>query len=79
MSEPDALIAEVRALRRLPTPSKARAIRQAAGISQARLAEHLGVDRVTVTRWERGLRRPRGDLALKYGDFLAALRAEVGR
>ena len=69
---------EVRMSRRMPAPALARAIRQAAGVSQARLAEELRVHRVTVARWEAGRRRPRGELALRYAALLDELREEVG-
>lgn len=73
----DELIREVRAQRRLPSPALARAIREAAGVSQGRLADELGVDRVTVTRWEGGLRRPRGSTAARYAELLAQLKRIV--
>lgn len=72
------LVSEVRTMRQLPTPTLARAVREAAGVSQARLAQELGVGRVTITRWESGQRRPRGPLARRYGDLIARLRTEVG-
>lgn len=72
------LIREVRARRGLPHPPLARAIREAAGISQGRLAQELGVDRVTVTRWESGVRRPRGSTATRYAEILAQLKRAVG-
>jgi DNA-binding transcriptional regulator YiaG len=71
------LVDEVRAKRRFPPPAMARAIRMTAGVSQARIAEELNVDRATVTRWESGRRRPRGRLAVAYADLLAALQAEI--
>lgn len=71
------LIAEVRAHRRLPKPAEARAIRLAAGVAQTRLAGELGVNRVTLARWERGTRRPRGRLLERYVALLEALAAEV--
>lgn len=67
------LVAEVRAARRLPPPRLAREIRAAAGVSQARLASELGVQRVTVARWESGSRRPRGALLIRYLDLLEQL------
>lgn len=72
------LVDEVRHLRRMPTPALARAIRESAGLSQARVAEALGVDRVTVTRWETGRRRPRGQIAREYVALIEKLRVEVG-
>ncbi len=71
------LVREVRAQRHLPGPTLARAIRQAAGVSQERLAQELGVDRVTVTRWETGIRRPRGRRAAAYAELLARLKRVV--
>lgn len=67
------LLDEVRAARRLPPPAMRRAIRQAAGVTQQRIADELGVDRVTVTRWEAGRRHPRGELAARYTRLLDAL------
>jgi transcriptional regulator with XRE-family HTH domain len=72
-----ALIRQVRAQRRMPSPALARAIREAAGVSQGRIAEELGVDRVTVTRWETGLRRPRGERASAYAELLSQLKRAV--
>lgn len=60
--------------RRLPTPALARAIREAAGATQAELAEALGVDQSTVARWESGVRRPGPDKAEQYLAVLDALR-----
>lgn len=76
-----ALLEEVRQARRqahrLPPPHLAKAIREAAGVSQQRLADELGVHRVSVARWELGLRRPRGRLLVAYTDLLDALRRET--
>lgn len=53
-------------------------IREAAGLTQQRIADELGVDRVTVARWETGIRRiPKmAERLLKvyqeYGRFQAA-------
>lgn len=71
------LLDEVAVARRLPSPAMARAIRAAAGVSQARLAAELGVQRVTVARWEAGKRRPRGELLAAYVELLEGLR-QVG-
>lgn len=60
------LIEEVRKARALPSPKFARAIRQAAGVSQVRLAAELGVHRMTIARWESGERRPQGQHLLAY-------------
>lgn len=72
------LLEEIRAVRHLPAPALARAIREAAGVSQERIAQELGVDRVTVTRWESGARRPRGAQAVAYARLLEQLKEAVG-
>jgi DNA-binding transcriptional regulator YiaG len=51
----------------------ARAIRESAGVSQARLAAELGVHRMTVVRWESGARSPRSDQRAAYAALLAEL------
>ena len=71
------LIDEVHHRRRLPAPSVARLIREAADVSQARLAREIGVDRVTVSRWEAGTRHPRGDTLVAYSDVLVLLRDAI--
>lgn len=69
-----ALIEEVRTRRRLPPPPMRRAIRQAAGVSQRQVAEELGVDRVTVARWELGTRNPQSRFLGAYLALLDGLR-----
>lgn len=51
----------------------AKAIRQSAGVSLAEVAADVGVTRSCVHRWERGVRRPRGDAALRYLRLLEEL------
>jgi hypothetical protein len=41
------------------------------------MANELGVHRVTVARWEAGLRRPRGRLLHAYATLLDALQQET--
>jgi DNA-binding transcriptional regulator YiaG len=72
------LVEQVRAARRLPPPVVAKAIRAAAGVSQQRLADELGVCRVTVARWEIRARTPRGEIRLRYVDLLDQLREATG-
>lgn len=64
---------EVRARRRLPAPPMRRAIRESAGVSQLRVAGQVGVTRMTVSRWESGVREPRGDHLLSYVALLDEL------
>ena len=71
------LTEEILRSRRLPPPTVARAIRREAGVSQQRLASELGVHRVTVARWEIGMRVPHGSLRQRYADVLDELQREV--
>lgn len=64
---------EARLRRQMPSRAMARVIRQEAGVTQARVAEALGVHPVTVARWELGTRRPRGHLLLAYVELLREL------
>lgn len=61
--------------RRLPDPATRRALRVAAGLSQADVAACVGVDRASVSRWETGHRSPRGDTAEAYAALLRDLAA----
>ncbi len=60
-------LARVRSLAR---SGAARAARLAAGLSLVEVAEVVGVQPATVSRWERGVRSPHGDAALRYADFI---------
>lgn len=44
-----------------PTPNYIRTLREALGLTQTALAERLGVDKMTVARWEWGKVRPSRD------------------
>lgn len=70
----DKLMEKLRSRRNLPSPELCRTLRVAAGASQADLAEILGVHRETVSRWERGERRPSGEHLLRYLEVLEELR-----
>jgi transcriptional regulator with XRE-family HTH domain len=72
-----ALAQHVKAARRLPPPAIARAIRDEAGVSQQQVADELGVNRVSVARWELGERVPRGELRLAYIGLLDELREDA--
>lgn len=41
-----------------PTPGFIRALREGLGLTQTRFAERVGVDKMTVARWEWGLLKP---------------------
>jgi DNA-binding transcriptional regulator YiaG len=53
-------------VRRLAATGAARALREDAGLSLAELARAAEVHKTTVFRWEQGLRRPRGEAAVRY-------------
>lgn len=40
------------------TPGELRTARLELGFTQARLAEYMGVDPMTISRWERGVTKP---------------------
>lgn len=71
-------IDEARARRELLSPALAKAIREAAGISQSAIARTLSVNRMTVCRWEAGRSRPNGHHLTAYADVLKALAAGTG-
>jgi DNA-binding transcriptional regulator YiaG len=73
-----ALLEEVEAIRQLPSPALARAMREEARISRRRLAKELGTHEVTIWRWEAGVSRPRGQMLVDYARILAALKHQLG-
>lgn len=72
------LLEEVRLRRRMPSPAVRRAIREAAGVTQQRIADEIGVHRMTVARWESGARQPKGADASAYAALLEQLREVAG-
>lgn len=60
---------------KVPTPGYIRTLREALGLTQTELAERLGVEKMTVARWEWGKMRPRA-AAVKA---LNKLRRDAGR
>jgi len=65
-----AVVAEARDLAR---SGRGERVRRAAGISQGELAAAVGVTPACVSRWEAGIRRPRGASAIRYAEVLARL------
>ena len=55
-------------------PDRLLSARQRLGLTQAGLAEKLGVDRTTVGDWERGIRIPQGKYLTLVERFLEGLR-----
>ena len=68
----DDLVAKLRA-KVLPPPDVCRSIRIASGATQDEVAEAIGVDRATVSRWESGSRSPRGDIRRRYAEVVDVL------
>lgn len=58
-----------------PTPGFIRTLREALGLTQVEFGERIGVDSMTVSRWERGTVKPR-PAAVKAMD---KLRRDAGR
>jgi DNA-binding XRE family transcriptional regulator len=71
--ELDDLLERGRAANRLPPPWRRRQIRETARVSQREFAAALGVQVMTLNRWERGLACPRGRNAASYSVALARL------
>ena len=53
-------------VRRLASSGEARRLRETADLSLSEIASEVGVDTSTIHRWEKGIRRPNGDAAIKY-------------
>lgn len=74
-----ALLDQIRALAvkldRPPSPGYVTAMREALGLTQKEFGERVGVDKLTVSRWERGELRP----STKSLTALEALRREAVR
>ncbi|MEV6838888.1 sigma factor-like helix-turn-helix DNA-binding protein [Streptomyces sp. NPDC051133] len=56
----------------LPPPKERRRLREAASLTQAQLADRLGVSRATMRAWESGRRVPDGGRGQEYAALLAA-------
>ncbi|MFI1027783.1 helix-turn-helix domain-containing protein [Streptomyces sp. NPDC020951] len=57
----------------LPSPKERRRLREAASLTQAQVAEQMGVARETVRAWESGRTTPRGPQREAYAKLLASL------
>lgn len=60
----------------LPPPHVRQQLRLAGGLTQADVAEAIGVQRVAVARWEAGLTQPHRNNRLKYAKLLRQLAEE---
>lgn len=70
-------IAESRARKLLPHPVARRALRLHTGVTQAMIAEVIGVSRPSAARYEAGLITPRGEVLLRYIEVLNLLAVEA--
>lgn len=77
MSTIDQLVHRALLRASLPEPAHRRALREKAGLSQAEVAEALGVSRPAVVRWERGERMPRRQHLDAYVELLRRLAGET--
>ncbi|MEU7649883.1 helix-turn-helix transcriptional regulator [Streptomyces huasconensis] len=57
----------------LPSPRVRQQLRVTAGLTQAEVADAIGVKRVAVARWEAGVAKPHRGNRLKYAHFLRRL------
>ena len=64
----------VKAHAELPPPATRRALRQAAGVSLADVADVVGVTRQAVSLWELGARTPRNTNLRAYVEILRIFR-----
>jgi DNA-binding transcriptional regulator YiaG len=64
-------------VRTLAKSGHGRDIRLAAGLSLADIADAIGVSSATVHRWERGVRKPYGLAAHRYGALMDSLERMV--
>jgi transcriptional regulator with XRE-family HTH domain len=68
-----------RAKAALPVPRRAKALRVAAGVTVAEMADLVGVSPKTIEWWEAAKRRPTGIRVVRYAEVLGALAEELGR
>jgi transcriptional regulator with XRE-family HTH domain len=60
----------------LPPPKERRRLREAGSLTQAQVAERVGVSRETVRSWETGRTNPRGRKREAYAKLLTSLGEE---
>jgi transcriptional regulator with XRE-family HTH domain len=59
--------------RRATQDGRARSVRVAAGLSQHEVGAVVRVTAAAISRWESGVRLPRGEAAVRYARFLDRL------
>ena len=71
--QPHAQVLALAEVRQWAASGTARAIRERARLAEGDIATAVGVSLPAVSRWERGLRVPRGQAALRYHALLQSL------
>ena len=74
----DEALAVRRAQWELPSFARRRELRRRHGLTQADIADVVGVDPTTVVRWESSTRTPQGDSTRRYLAVLQRLADELG-
>lgn len=74
---PSMFAEDLQHIRRLTASGEARSIRRLARLSQAEVGRSIGADTSTISRWESGQRRPRGECAIRYLRLLLRLSRDV--
>ncbi|MFJ9536635.1 helix-turn-helix transcriptional regulator [Streptomyces sp. NPDC101225] len=70
----DKIRSRKRVRRSIPAPAERRQIREDAKLTQAEVADAVGVTPQAVALWESGRRTPRGQLFDRYAEALTAMR-----
>lgn len=71
------IIEKARARKDFPPPPIPALLRKQAGISQREIGEVCGVTESCISRWEAGLRVPRGEAGDRYVDLINRLAREL--
>lgn len=66
-------LARLQRVRAAAANGRAREVRKRAGLTQAEIADAIGVSQPTIGLWETGKRVPRGAPALRYAEALETL------
>lgn len=66
----EATISKVQVRRELPNGATLKALRLAAGLSQADVAREVGCSSAAISHYETGRSRPRPDVARRYLDVI---------
>ncbi len=77
MSKHQSILSRGRLRRQLrAAPEFTQEVRECAGLTQAELAQLLGVSQVAISRWERGRALPRAEALGRYVELLDSLEGQ---